>query len=57
MAQNNLVIDGTKERASSIILSDNVVISSSQNGWSDINFEYHYQQAAFIQPFQREQTH
>jgi AraC family transcriptional regulator len=48
MAQNNLVIDGTKERASSIVLSDNVVISSSHNGWNDINFEYHYQQAASI---------
>ena len=48
MSQKTLVIDGTKERASSIVLSGNVVISSSQNGWNDINFEYHYQQAAFI---------
>ena len=48
MAQNNLVIDGTKEGASSVVLLDNVMLSSSQKGWSDINFEYHYQQAAFI---------
>jgi hypothetical protein len=49
MRQKNLVIDGTKEKASSTILSDNVILSSSQNGWNDIiNFEYHYQQAAFI---------
>ncbi|AFY92768.1 helix-turn-helix domain-containing protein [Chamaesiphon minutus] len=48
MTQKSLVIDGKKEGASSVILSDNVILSSSQNGWNDIDFEYHYQQAAFI---------
>jgi|GEM_PF-6043484 len=48
MTQKNLVIDGTKERASSIVLADNVIVSSSQNGWNDINFEYHHQQPASI---------
>ncbi len=48
MAQKSLVIDGKKERASSIILSDNAILSSFQNGWNNIDFEYHYQQPAFI---------
>jgi AraC family transcriptional regulator len=48
MAQQSLIIDGKKAKASSLVLSDNAIVSSSQNGWNDINFEYHYQQAAFI---------
>lgn len=44
MTKNSLIIDGTKKGASSLVFHDNAIISSSQNVWDDINFEYHHQQ-------------
>lgn len=48
MTQKNLIIDGTKEGASSILFPNSIKLSSSKNAWNDISFEYHYYQPAFI---------
>jgi AraC family transcriptional regulator len=38
------IIDGTKKGASSLVFRNSFILSSSQNGWSGIDFEYHHQQ-------------
>jgi AraC family transcriptional regulator len=48
MAQKQLIIESTKEGASSIVLPNNGRLSSSENGWKDIDFEYHYQNPNFV---------
>lgn len=44
MTKNNLIIDGVREGASSLVFHDSVTLSSFQSGWNNIDFEYHHQQ-------------
>lgn len=52
MAKNNLIIDGTKKGASSLVFRDSFILSSSQSGWNGIDFEYHHQQPASMREHQ-----
>jgi AraC family transcriptional regulator len=52
MAQKELIIEVTKKGASSAFFRDNARLSSFEKGWKGIDFEYHYQNPAFIPEYQ-----
>jgi AraC family transcriptional regulator len=52
MSQKELIIEVAKQGASSKFFRENAKLSSFEKGWKGIDYEYHYQNPAFVPEYQ-----